>query len=121
MDINTIRNVADADHIIQTITKQLLIAVNNLSEVASRDPAGFYEVIGKDAEKRAEQHRELILLLTLLDPSMSARIRWPKNEVIYLADGSAYPTAIKFDKSRPTLIADDIASAKALEAEILAE
>ena len=121
MDLQTIRNIADADRTVKTVTQQLLIAINNLSEIASRDPESFYATVGTDAANRAQQHRELILAMTMLDPETSKRIRWPKVEIVYLADGSAYVTKIPFDPARYTLVADTLEEAKALEATLLAE
>lgn len=121
MDLTTITAISDAAREKQIAGENILRAINALAAIAWRTPTTFYAQLGTQAAAEAQQHAELIEALQAVAPELVARIVWPPFEVVYLADGSAIPTSIPFDPSRPTLTAPDAQTAAALEAEILAQ
>lgn len=121
MDLQTITAISDAAREKAIAGENILRAINTLATIAWRTPATFYAELGTRAAAEAQQHAELIEALRAVAPELESRIVWPPFEVIYLADGSAIPTAIPFDPSRATLIAADAAGAAVIEAETLAQ
>lgn len=121
MDLTTITAISDAAREKSIVGENILRAINALAAIAWRSPASFYEQLGTQAAAEAQQHAALIEALKQVSPGLVDRIVWPPYEVIYLADGSAVPTTIPFDQSRPTLVAADASAAAALEASILAQ
>ena len=120
MDLQTVKSIAEADAEKRALVANLKRAIEALAEIAWRDPAKFYAFIGATAAHEAQLHASAIGLLRLLDPTAAASLKMPPFEVIYLADGSAIPTAIPFDPARPTLTAVDATEAAGIEAAILA-
>ena len=121
MDLQTITAISDAAREKQIAGENILRVINALAAIAWRTPETFYQQLGTQAAAEAQQHAALIEALKQVSPDLLARIVWPPFEVIYLADGSAIPTSVPFDPSRPTLTAPDAQTAAALEAEILAQ
>lgn len=120
MDLQTVKSIAEADAEKRALVANLKRALEALSEIAWRNPTGFYGYLGATAAHEAQLHAAAIWLLRLLDPPTAASLKMPPFEVVYLADGSAIPTAIPFDPARPTLTAADATEAAGIEAAILA-
>lgn len=120
MDLQTVKSIAEADAEKRALVANLKRALEALSEIAWRNPTEFYGYLGATAAHEAQLHASAIALLRLLDPTAAASLKMPPFEVIYLADGSAIPTAIPFDPARPTLTAADATEAAGIEAAILA-
>ena len=120
MNISTVHNIAEADAEKGVLVANLKRAIEALAEIAWRNPTEFYGYLGATAAHEAQLHASAIGLLRLLDPTAAASLKMPPFEVIYLADGSAVPTAIPFDPARPTLTAADATEAAGIEAAILA-
>lgn len=120
MDLQTVKSVAEADAEKRALVANLKRAIEALAEITWRNPTEFYGYLGATAAHEAQLHASAIGLLRLLDPTAAASLKMPPFEAIYLADGSAIPTAIPFDPARPTLTAADATEAAGIEAAILA-
>lgn len=120
MNLNTIEAVASANEEKRILVSNLKRAIEELARLAWVNAPEFYAFLGVTAVSEAQLHGAAIGLLALLDPTAAAGLKMPPYEVIYLADGSAIPTAIPFDPARPTLTAADATEAAGIEAAILA-